>query len=404
MSAEVLEEETWISPYKRKLLESEARAQKLNPLKRKRIHGDEEQEQEVPRKRNTKEPVPVQRPTKSLVDQKVEMLKNGTTTTLTPTQEVLKQEQELLNSIVKVDKPLMSVAELANDISYKEPMPSNWRPARFIETMTEEERARIIKEFHIILEGNTIPNPCTRFKDMKLPRSLTYALKKKGIKRPTPIQGQGLPVVLSGRDMIGIAFTGSGKTIVFSLPMVLVALQEELKLPIGQGEGPIGLIICPSRELAKQTFEVVEELAEALHKDGYPRLKTLLCIGGIPMRDQAIEAKRGVHMIIATPGRLVDMLDHNKFTLTNCKYLAMDEADRLIDQAFEEEIRHIVDFFKFQRQTLLFSATMPTKIKNFAKSALVDPIIVNVGRAGAAALNIIQVWYRSLDQKKEIFF
>merc|ERR1712137_1180645 len=156
------------------------------------------------------------------------------------------------------------------------------------------------------------------------------------------------------------------------------------------GEGPTGIVVCPSRELARQTFEILEEMAEALHRDGAPRLRSLLCIGGIPMRDQAADARRGVHIVVATPGRLMDMLNRKKFTLQGCKYLAMDEADRMIDQDFEEEVRDIMNHFKKQRQTLLFSATMPAKIKSFAKSALVKPVIVNVGRAGAANLDVVQ--------------
>ena len=131
-------------------------------------------------------------------------------------------------------------------------------------------------------------------------------------------------------------------------------------------------------------------MADALYKDGAPKLNCLLCVGGIPMRDQVAEARRGVHIIVATPGRLVDMLNKNKFTLINCKYLAVDEADRMIDQSFEEEMRNIMNHFQAQRQTLLFSATMPAKIKAFAKSALVKPIVCNVGRAGAANLDVVQ--------------
>ena len=236
-----------------------------------------------------------------------------------------------------------------------------------------------------------MPNPVTRFKDLKVPNCIVQLLSNKGIKKPTPIQVQGLPVILSGRDMIGIAFTGSGKTLVFSLPMVMIALQQELRQPITAGEGPFGMIICPSRELARQTFEFICEMTAVLqNKARFPKLKTLLCIGGIPLRDQYSDVRSGVHMIVATPGRLVDMLNKGKFHLLNCKYLVMDEADRLLDTTFEEEVRCILDHFKYQRQTVLFSATMPKKIQNFAKSALVLPIIVNVGRAGAANLDVVQ--------------
>ena len=161
-------------------------------------------------------------------------------------------------------------------------------------------------------------------------------------------------------------------------------------MPIVPGEGPFGLIICPSRELARQTFEVIEQFLIPLKEAGYPELRPLLCIGGVDMRSQLDIVKKGVHIVVATPGRLKDMLAKKKMNLDNCRYLTLDEADRLVDLGFEDDIREVFDHFKAQRQTLLFSATMPTKIQNFARSALVKPIIVNVGRAGAANLDVIQ--------------
>ncbi|KAL5766528.1 hypothetical protein ACOSP7_017145 [Xanthoceras sorbifolium] len=161
-------------------------------------------------------------------------------------------------------------------------------------------------------------------------------LKAKGIVLPTPIQMQGLPVILSGRDMIRIAFTGSGKT---------------------------------------------------LNRQGYPELRPLLCIGGVDMRSQLEVVKKGVHIVVATLGRLKDMLAKKKMNLDNAvilmllpflsRYFTLDEADRLVDLGFEDDIREVFDHFKAQRQTLLFSATMPTRIQNFAGSALVKPVTVN---------------------------
>jgi ATP-dependent RNA helicase DDX41 len=197
-------------------------------------------------------------------------------------------------------------------------------------------------------------------------------------------------VVLSGRDMIGIAFTGSGKTLCFSLPMVMFSLRAETKMPLVKGEGPIGLIISPSRELARQTWEVIEHFTQQMHAEGFPMLRSLMVMGGIDMREQGMILDQGPHMVIATPGRLNDMLAKRKFNLDLCTYLALDEADRMIDLGFEEDIRTTFDYFKAQRQTVLFSATMPKKIQDFALQSLVKPIVVNVGRAGAANLDVIQ--------------
>lgn len=154
----------------------------------------------------------------------------------------------------------------------------------------------------------------------------------------------------------------------------------------------MGVILCPSRELATQTYENVQQWCNALAKDGnYPQLNSLLCIGGISMKEQGHILNQGLHIVVATPGRLIDMLSNKRFTFNNCKYLCMDEADRMIDLGFEDDVRNIMSFFTRQRQTLLFSATMPRKIQDFAQQSLIKPVLVNVGRAGAANLDVLQV-------------
>ena len=190
--------------------------------------------------------------------------------------------------------------------------------------------------------------------------------------------------------MIGIASTGSGKTLTFVLPMVMFCLEQEIGMRFSHGEGPYGLIIVPSRELARQIYDVTNLLVDALIEDGNPALRTLLCIGGEPIGDQKRSCERGVHIVVATPGRLADLLKKKNMNLQVCRYLVLDEADRMLDMGFEEELKIVFSFFKGQRQTLLFSATMPKKIQNFAKNALVKAIVVNVGRAGAASLNVTQ--------------
>ena len=120
--------------------------------------------------------------------------------------------------------------------------------------------------------------------------------------------------------MIGIAFTGSGKTLAFILPAIMLAMEMEGKLPFVRGEGPVGLIICPSRELARQTYEGCISMCAALKESGdYPEIRSLLCIGGINMAEQGEVLNRGVHIVVATPGRLMDMLDKGKLNATSCK-------------------------------------------------------------------------------------
>merc|ERR1740121_3139607 len=173
---------------------------------------------------------------------------------------------------------------------------------------------------------------------------------------------------------------------------MLSALEQELRGKVVAKEGPYGLILAPSRELAHQTYEVLEFYADQLaeHHPDFPKLRSVLTIGGLSTGQQAQGIGRGVHMVVATPGRLNDLLTKKKLSMAQCAYLVMDEADRMVDLGFEEEIRNTLDHFRGQRQTLLFSATMPRKIQDFAKTALVDPIVINVGRAGAANLDVIQ--------------
>ncbi|KMS93871.1 hypothetical protein BVRB_027080, partial [Beta vulgaris subsp. vulgaris] len=176
---------------------------------------------------------------------------------------------------------------------------------------------------------------------------------------------------LSRRDLIGIASTGSGKTLAFVLPMVMAAVEAEMRLSLISGEGPVGLVVCPSRELAEQTFGIVRELLTIASRCYRMKLNSLLCIGGIDMRDQIDPSRNPIHVIVATPGRLLDMLSKAKICLTTCSYLTLDEADRMIDLGFDDDIRALFGYFQCSRQTVMFSATMPTKIKQFAATSLV---------------------------------
>ncbi|KAK7047802.1 DEAD-box ATP-dependent RNA helicase 35 [Paramarasmius palmivorus] len=300
-------------------------------------------------------------------------------------------DEEILEAI-KSRRKLASDLELAKGIQYTESLKTSWRPPKYIRERSEEQHQKLREKYHIIVEGEDVPPPIEHFSDMKIPDSVLQHLKSKRITKPTPIQLQGIPAAFAGRDLIGIAFTGSGKTLAFCMPLIMLALEEEAKVPLVRGEGPVGVILCPSRELANQTYENVLTWTDALAQDGkYPRLNTLLCMGGISMNDQSHTLSKGLHIVVATPGRLIDMLEKKRFTFNNCKYLCMDEADRMIDLGFEDDVRNIMSFFKRQRQTLLFSATMPRKIQDFAQQSLIRPVLVNVGRAGAANLDVLQV-------------
>lgn len=302
------------------------------------------------------------------------------------------EETRILKEASKVQtNALQAASELAKGVIYAESLPTSWTCPRHILEQGEAGWNKIRKNWHILVEGFDPPPPMKSFEDMRFPNPILDFLKARNIKRPTPIQMQGLPVALAGRDMVGIAFTGSGKTMTFSLPLVMAALEEEVRMPLVGGEGPVGIILAPSRELVRQTYELVNNLCEALAKANYPQIRTQLVIGGENARDQLQPFRDvGVHCVVASPGRLRDFLKKKSITLDICRYICLDEADRMLDLGFDEEVGEIMNHFKLQRQTLLFSATFPKKFQDFAKQTLIKPIVVNVGRAGAANLDVIQ--------------
>jgi len=303
--------------------------------------------------------------------------------------ELLKEEQAIMARI-RADTALKSVQELAGKgTTYTTSAGTSWRAPKYILARDEEHSDAMRAKWHIEVDGEDIAPPITNFAGMKYHKAIVAHLTGKGITRPTPVQMQGLPVLLSGRDMVGVAFTGSGKTLCFALPLIQFCLEQEKKMPFLRGEGPYGVIMAPSRELARQTYDEINELCKALEDWGEPKVRAVLTTGGVDMRSM-MEGNGGVHIAIATPGRLKDVLKRERMNFECCKYFCLDEADRMIDMGFEEDIRDIMSYFKGQRQMVLFSATMPTKIKDFAYSALVNPVTVNVGRAGAANLDVIQ--------------
>ena len=216
----------------------------------------------------------------------------------------------------------------------------------------------------------------------------TYSLT--GITQPTPIQQQGIPAVLSNRDVIGCAFTGSGKTMVFLIPMLMKCLSEERMMPLQRGEGPICLAMAPMRELAMQHYDIFCDYATALRQKRVADIRAFPAIGGSKRSDGEAALRNGCHACFATPGRLKDCLEKKTINFDICTFVCLDEADRMIDVGTEEEVREVYQHFKHQRQTVMFSATMPKKIKQFALTSLVDPITVNANRAGAANMDVRQ--------------
>ena len=200
--------------------------------------------------------------------------------------------------------------------------------------MPQEEVDRWRKENEIICQGDNIPKPVLSFDVSPFPADVLDVIRKAGFKAPTAIQSQGWPMALSGRDLIGIAATGSGKTLAFILPALIhIRAQPYLQ----RGDGPICLVLSPTRELALQTQE---ECARFGQSSG---IRNTCLYGGVPKRSQINDLRNGAEIVIATPGRLLDLLEAGVTNLRRVTYLVMDEADRMLDMGFEPQIRDIVE-------------------------------------------------------------
>lgn len=217
------------------------------------------------------------------------------------------------------------------------------------------------------------------FADLGLSDELLQSVSAAGYDEPTPIQAQAIPSVLMMRDLIGIAQTGTGKTASFVLPMIDILAQGRRRALM-----PRSLILEPTRELAGQVAENFEKYGK--NHD----LRMALLIGGVQMGDQVKALNEGVDVLIATPGRLMDLFERGKILLTGCDLLVIDEADRMLDMGFIPDIENICTKLPTARQTLLFSATMPPPIKKLADKFLSNPKYIEVARPASANINIAQ--------------
>lgn len=239
------------------------------------------------------------------------------------------------------------------------------------------DMATLFCEIYIMLKQETLFTDKVTF-DFFLP-SIAYVLKEvleMGFKAPTAIQAQGWPMALSGRDVVGIAETGSGKTLAYCLPSIVHINAQPFLEP---GDGPIVLILAPTRELAVQIQQECTKFGSS------SRIKNTCVYGGVPRGPQIRDLSRGVEICIATPGRLIDMLESRKTNLRRVTYLVLDEADRMLDMGFEPQIRKIVDQIRPDRQTLMWSATWPKEVQRLAQDYLHDYIQVNVGSLNLSA-------------------
>jgi ATP-dependent RNA helicase RhlE len=231
------------------------------------------------------------------------------------------------------------------------------------------------------------PAAPARFDTLELDPKLLQAVADSGYLTMTPIQAKAIPIVLAGRDVMGAAQTGTGKTAAFSLPLLQKMLKHE-NASMSPARHPVrALVLAPTRELADQVANSVKQYSK------FTKLRATVVFGGIDMKPQTLELKAGVEVLIATPGRLLDHIEAKNAVLNQVEYVVLDEADRMLDIGFLPDLQRILSYLPKQRQTLLFSATFSPEIKRLAESYLQDPVLVEVARPNATATNVEQRFY-----------
>jgi ATP-dependent RNA helicase DDX5/DBP2 len=245
-----------------------------------------------------------------------------------------------------------------------------------VENRSDADVEAFRRKHQMTIAGSNVPKPVETFDEAGFPRYVMDEVKAQGFPAPTAIQSQGWPMALSGRDVVGIAETGSGKTLTYCLPSIVHINAQPLLAP---GDGPIVLVLAPTRELAVQIQEEMKKFGRS------SRIRNTCVYGGVPKGPQIRDLSRGVEVCIATPGRLIDMLEAGKTNLRRVTYLVLDEADRMLDMGFEPQIRKIIGQIRPDRQTLMWSATWPKEVRALASDFLQDFIQVNIGSMELAA-------------------
>ena len=233
-----------------------------------------------------------------------------------------------------------------------------------------------------------------RFADFGLAPEIQRALSDQGYVHPTPIQAKAIPIVLQGRDVMGAAQTGTGKTASFSLPIIQLLLPHANTSMSPARHAVRALVLTPTRELAIQVADNVKAYAQ------HTPLRSTVVFGGMDMKPQTEILRRGVEIVIATPGRLLDHVEQKNISLGQVQMLVMDEADRMLDMGFLPDLQRIINLLPKKRQNLMFSATFSPEIKKLASSFLTDPLTIEVARSNATNTSITQVLYKVEEAQK----
>uniref|UniRef100_A0A8D2CEF3 Probable ATP-dependent RNA helicase DDX59 n=1 Tax=Sus scrofa TaxID=9823 RepID=A0A8D2CEF3_PIG len=262
----------------------------------------------------------------------------------------------------------------------------------FISNLREDQIENLRGQLGIVVEGRGVPRPIIDFGHCGFPETLNFNLKTAGYEVPTPIQMQMVPVGLLGRDLLASADTGSGKTAAFLLPVITRALV--------QSKAPSALVLTPTRELAIQIERQAKELM-----GGLPRMRTALLVGGLPAPPQLHRLRQRVQVIIATPGRLLDIMKQSSVDLGNIKIVVVDEADTMLKMGFQEQVLDVLENVPQDCQTILVSATIPTRIEQLASRLLHDPVRVLAGEKNLPCPSVRQIvlWVEEPAKKKKLF-
>merc|ERR1719347_2092395 len=278
--------------------------------------------------------------------------------------------------LVKIDHAGIEYLPFRKDFYLEVPEIAKMTDAEVEEYRTEMEGIKT--------KGKNVPRPIKNWPQCGVSSKILHLLKKNGYEKPPPIQAQAIPVCMSGRDMIGIAKTGSGKTLAFLLPLFRHIADQE---PLEEGDGPIAIIMTPTRELCLQIGKECRKFVRAIDA------RAVCVYGGTGISEQIAELKRGAEIIVCTPGRMIDMLAANSGKVTNLKrvtYLVLDEADRMFDMGFEPQVMRVMDNCRPDRQTVMFSATFPRQMEGLARRILMKPVEVQVGGRSVVSNEIEQ--------------
>uniref|UniRef100_A0A672TVD2 RNA helicase n=1 Tax=Strigops habroptila TaxID=2489341 RepID=A0A672TVD2_STRHB len=270
--------------------------------------------------------------------------------------------------------------------------PYFYKDHSFISGLQDEQIENLKLQLGIAVQGQQVPRPILEFQHCGFPEILNHNLKSSGYEVPTPIQMQMIPVGLLGRDIVASADTGSGKTAAFLLPVIMKVLKET--------ETPSALILAPTRELAIQIERQAKELMA-----GLPNMRTVLLVGGLPLPPQLHRLKQSVKVIIATPGRLLEILKQSSVQLHGIKIVVVDEVDTMLKMGFQQQVLDILEDISHDHQTILVSATIPVGIEHLANQLLHNFVRITIGEKNLPCSNVRQIilWVEEPSKKKKLF-